>query len=137
MYLALEPAGGCSWPRGPRSRSSAPPRRTTPSRRSPVSPRPFASRDRQIGSLLRNLERVATVLDERDQDPIGLMRDADMLSPALAHLESVLAVLKRNEDNIDQGLRLLAPFVRVFTNVTGNGPWLDGYIQNMPAVPRP
>jgi phospholipid/cholesterol/gamma-HCH transport system substrate-binding protein len=58
------------------------------------------------------------------------------LSPALAHLENVLVVLNKNEDNIDQGLRLLEPFVRLFTNVAGNGPWLDGYIENLPPVPR-
>ena len=41
MYLALEPAGSRpARPRAPRSRSSAPARRTTSSRRSPGSPRP-------------------------------------------------------------------------------------------------
>jgi phospholipid/cholesterol/gamma-HCH transport system substrate-binding protein len=64
-------------------------------------------------------------------------RSRDDLSPALAHLENVLAVLNKNEDNIDQGLRLFEPFVRLFTNVTGNGPWLDGYVANLPPVPGP
>lgn len=45
--------------------------------------------------------------------------------------------MNKNEDNIDQGLRLLAPFARIFTKVTGNGPWLDGYVANLPPVPGP
>ena len=40
MYLALEPAGPGQLEEGRRSRSSAPARRTTSSRRSPVWPRP-------------------------------------------------------------------------------------------------
>jgi phospholipid/cholesterol/gamma-HCH transport system substrate-binding protein len=58
------------------------------------------------------------------------------LKPALTHLESVVDVLNKNEDNIDNSLRLMAPFYRVFANTLGNGPWFDTYIQNMPPVPQ-
>ncbi len=58
------------------------------------------------------------------------------LKPALTHLESVVNVLNKNEDNIDNSLRLMAPFYRVFANTLGNGPWFDTYIQNMPPVPQ-
>jgi phospholipid/cholesterol/gamma-HCH transport system substrate-binding protein len=131
----------------------------------------IAARDDQINSLLKNLKRVSTVLNARDQDIVGLMRDSDVLfralvqrreaihrllvstadlsaeltslvkstradlKPALSNLESVLAVLNKNEDNIDNSLRLMAPFYRVFANTLGNGPWFDTYIQNMPPVP--
>ncbi|MBC9733060.1 MCE family protein [Nocardioides marmotae] len=57
------------------------------------------------------------------------------LAPALANLESVVGVLTKNEDNIDNSLRLMAPFYRVFANTLGNGPWFDTYIQNLPPVP--
>lgn len=57
------------------------------------------------------------------------------LKPALSHLENVLAVLNKNEDNLDNSLRLMAPFYRVFANTLGNGPWFDTYIQNLPPVP--
>jgi phospholipid/cholesterol/gamma-HCH transport system substrate-binding protein len=57
------------------------------------------------------------------------------LNPALANLDKVVGVLLKNQDNLDEALRLYAPFLRMFTNVTGNGPWLDGYIQNIPPVP--
>ena len=48
---------------------------------------------------------------------------------------NVLAVLNKNEDNLDNSLRLMAPFYRVFTNTLGNGPWFDTYIQNLPPAP--
>ena len=58
------------------------------------------------------------------------------LKPALTHLENVLAVLNKNEDNIDNSLRLMAPFYRVFANTLGTGPWFDTYIQNFPPAPE-
>jgi phospholipid/cholesterol/gamma-HCH transport system substrate-binding protein len=131
-----------------------------------------AARDDQINSLLVNLEKVAGVLDDRDQDIVALMRDSDVLfralvgrresvhnllvstsqlsreltllvrqsradlKPALTHLENVVAVLNKNEDNLDNSLRLMAPFYRVFANTLGTGPWFDTYIQNMPPAPQ-
>jgi phospholipid/cholesterol/gamma-HCH transport system substrate-binding protein len=130
----------------------------------------IAARDEQINSLLGNLRKVSGVLADRDQDIIGLMRDADVLfralvarreavhnllvstsrlsselsglvrdtradlKPALTHLDTVLGVLLKNQDNLDQSLRLMAPFYRVFANTLGTGPWFDTYIQNMPPL---
>jgi len=131
-----------------------------------------AKRDDQVNTLLKNLHNVAGVLDERDEDIVALMRDADVLfravvkrrqavhnllvststlskelttlvkqsradlQPALAHTENVLQVLNKNQDNLDRGIRLLAPFYRVFANTLGTGPWFDTYIQNMPPAPQ-
>lgn len=131
-----------------------------------------AAKDEQINELLGNLEKVSTVLDERDQDILALMRDGDVLfralvkrreavhrllvststlsreltllvkqsradlKPALTHLENVVDVLNKNEDNLDNSLRLMAPFYRVFANTLGTGPWFDTYIQNLPPVPQ-
>lgn len=130
-----------------------------------------AAKNDQINSLLQNLERVSTVLDDRDEDIIELMEDADVLfralvarrdavnrllvstaqlsreltglvqdtkadlRPALESLEETLDVLNKNEDNLDNTLRLMAPFYRVFANTLGTGPWFDTYIQNLPPVP--
>ena len=58
------------------------------------------------------------------------------LKPALTHLDNVVQVLNKNEDNLDNSLRLMAPFYRVFANTLGNGPWFDTYIQNLPPVPQ-
>ncbi|MCY7400052.1 MAG: MCE family protein [Nocardioides sp.] len=57
------------------------------------------------------------------------------LAPALTNLDNVVQVLNKNEDNLDNGLRLLAPFYRVFANTLGTGPWFDTYIQNIPPLP--
>lgn len=122
--------------------------------------------------MLKNLKRVSSVLDDRGQDIIALMKDSDVLfralvqrreaihnllvststlskeltalvkqsradlKPALTHLDSVVQVLNKNEDNIDNSLRLMAPFYRVFANTLGTGPWFDTYIQNFPPVPQ-
>ncbi len=132
----------------------------------------IAEKDTQLNNLLVNLERVSTVLDERDEDIIALMEDSDVLfralvarrdavhdllvsstrlskelttlirqsredlKPALAHLENVIAVLNKNEDNLDSSLRLMAPFYRVFANTLGTGPWFDTWIANFPPVPQ-
>lgn len=58
------------------------------------------------------------------------------LKPALTNLQNVLAVLHKNEDNLDASLRLMAPFYRVFASTLGNGPWFDTYIQNIPPLPE-
>jgi phospholipid/cholesterol/gamma-HCH transport system substrate-binding protein len=57
------------------------------------------------------------------------------LKPALTQLDDVVGILNKNEENIDNSLRLMAPFYRVFTNTLGNGPWFDTYIQNLPPAP--
>lgn len=58
------------------------------------------------------------------------------LGPALRNLENVVAVLNKNEDNLDSSLRLMAPFYRVFANTLGTGPWFDTWIANFPPVPQ-
>jgi phospholipid/cholesterol/gamma-HCH transport system substrate-binding protein len=58
------------------------------------------------------------------------------LKPALTHLDNVVQVLNKNEDNLDNSLRLMAPFYRVFSSTLGTGPWFDTYIQNLPPVPQ-
>jgi phospholipid/cholesterol/gamma-HCH transport system substrate-binding protein len=57
------------------------------------------------------------------------------LKPALDHLDNVVDVLVKNQENLDNSLRLMAPFYRVFANTLGNGPWFDTYIQNFPPAP--
>jgi len=131
----------------------------------------IADKNQRINLLLTNLQRVSTVLNERDDDIIDLMKQSDTLfqalvarreavhnllvssstlstelsalvrqsradlKPALTQLDDVVGILNKNEDNIDNSLRLMAPFYRVFANTLGNGPWFDTYIQNMPPAP--
>ncbi len=131
----------------------------------------IADKNERIHLLLTNLQRVSTVLNDRDEDIVALMKESDTLfqalvarrdavhnllvsssklstelsalvrqsradlKPALTQLDDVVGILNKNEDNIDNSLRLMAPFYRVFTNTLGNGPWFDTYIQNMPPAP--
>lgn len=57
------------------------------------------------------------------------------LKPALANLTGVVSVLRKNQSNLDDALRLLAPFYRVFNNTLGSGPWFDTWISNLPPAP--
>lgn len=66
----------------------------------------------------------------------GLVADTRAtITPALDRLHDVLAILQRNQDNLDHSIQLLAPFVRVFANNLGNGRWFDTYIQNLVPLP--
>ncbi|MET9827977.1 MCE family protein [Streptomyces sp. NPDC006385] len=70
----------------------------------------------------------------------GLVQDNDKeIGPALKGLNRVVEMLERNQSSLDRSIRLLAPYVRVFTNTLGNGRWFDSYVQNLvaaPVVPR-
>jgi phospholipid/cholesterol/gamma-HCH transport system substrate-binding protein len=87
----------------------------------------LAARRDSVHNLLVSTSQLAKQLT-------GLVNDtrAD-LKPALDHLDNVVNVLVKNQNNLDSSLRLLAPFYRVFANTLGNGPWFDTYIQNLVA----
>ncbi len=109
------------------------------------------SRDQDIVGLMRDSSVLFEALVKRRQAVHDLLRSTSDLSveltklvkqsradlkPALTHLNAVVDVLNKNADNIDQSIRLLGPFYRVFANTLGDGPWFDTYIQNMPPVPQ-
>jgi phospholipid/cholesterol/gamma-HCH transport system substrate-binding protein len=108
-------------------------------------------RDRDIVGLMKDSDVLFRALVQRRQAVHNLLVSTSTLSkeltalvqqsradlkPALTHLDSVVQVLNKNEDNLDNSLRLMAPFYRVFANTLGTGPWFDTYIQNMPPVPQ-
>lgn len=66
----------------------------------------------------------------------GLVKDNEkQIKPALKNLASVVAVLQKNENNLDKSIRSLATFVKLFGNVVGTGRWFDAYIQNLVPLP--
>jgi phospholipid/cholesterol/gamma-HCH transport system substrate-binding protein len=112
------------------------------------------ARDQDIIGLMRDSDVLFRALVARREAVHDLLTSTSTLSreltllvqqtrkdlkPALQKLEEVVDVLNKNEDNLDNSLRLMAPFYRVFANTLGNGPWFDTYIQNMPpaGTPRP
>ena len=83
------------------------------------------------------IHRLLVSTTRLSQELTTLVRQSrEDLKPALTHLENVVQVLNKNEDNIDNSLRLMAPFYRVFANTLGTGPWFDTYIQNFPPAPQ-
>jgi phospholipid/cholesterol/gamma-HCH transport system substrate-binding protein len=110
----------------------------------------LSARNAQIVSLLSDGDLLLQELRKRREDIhtllvntatladqlTGLVRDnREAIRPALSHLKNVLAVLETNQANLDRSIKLLAPFVRVFANTTGNGRWFDTFIQNLVPVP--
>jgi phospholipid/cholesterol/gamma-HCH transport system substrate-binding protein len=89
----------------------------------------LVARREAVHNLLVSSSKLSTELS-------ALVRQSrEDLKPALTQLDDVVGILNKNEDNIDNSLRLMAPFYRVFTNTLGDGPWFDTYIQNMPPPP--
>lgn len=82
-----------------------------------------ARRD-EIHSLLVNTTTLSVQLR-------GLVQDNQKtIGPLLDSLDRILTLLRHNQDSLDRGLALLAPFYRVFNNTIGNGRWFDNYICN-------
>jgi phospholipid/cholesterol/gamma-HCH transport system substrate-binding protein len=109
------------------------------------------ARDQDIVGLMKDSDVLFRALVQRREAVHNLLVSTSTLSkeltalvkqsradlkPALTHLASVVDVLNKNEDNLDNSLRLMAPFYRVFANTLGDGPWFDTYIQNLPPVPQ-
>ena len=90
----------------------------------------LVKRRQAVHNLLRSTSQLSVELTRLVRQSRG------DLKPALTHLSAVVDVLNKNSDNIDQSIRLMAPFYRVFANTLGNGPWFDTYIQNIPPVPQ-
>ena len=92
-------------------------------------------RDRALVQRRESIHRllVSTSTLSRELTLLVQQSRAD-LKPALDNLQWVVKFLTKNQANLDESLRLMAPFYRVFTNVLGNGPWFDTWIQNLPPL---
>jgi phospholipid/cholesterol/gamma-HCH transport system substrate-binding protein len=111
----------------------------------------LADRNKEIIALMRDGSKVFTAIQARRQLVHQLLVTAQGLSaqitalvrqnrkdlaPTLTKVNSVLGTLLENQNSLDQSIRLLAPFARVFANTLGTGPWFDTYIQNIVPVPE-
>ena len=92
--------------------------------------------DKLFRALVARREAIHNLLVSTSQlskDLTALVRQSRAdLKPALQHLDSVLDLLNKNQENLDNSLRLMAPFYRVFANTLSNGPWFDTIIENLP-----
>lgn len=91
--------------------------------------RAIVARRESVHTLLVSTSKLSTELTALVQQS-----RAD-LKPALSNLSGVVGVLRKNQTNLDDTLRLLAPFYRVFQNTLGTGPWFDTWISNLPPAP--
>ena len=100
----------------------------------------MADGDKLFRALVARREAVHNLLTSTSQlskELTALVKQTrDDLKPALEHLDSVVDMLRKNQENLDNSLRLMAPFYRVFANTLGTGPWFDTYIENLPPVPQ-
>ena len=107
-------------------------------------------RDQDIVDLMKDSASLFTALEQKRAAIHQLLTSTTRLSqeldklidqsradlkPTLASLQTVLDVFTKDDDDLDATLRLMAPFYRDFSQVLGNGPWFDSYIQNLPPVP--
>jgi phospholipid/cholesterol/gamma-HCH transport system substrate-binding protein len=110
----------------------------------------LAERDQDIVALMRDSDTLMRALVARRQAVHQLLVSTSRLSseltllvkqsradlkPALQNLQGVVNLLLKNQANLDESLRLMAPFYRVFANTLGTGPWFDTWISNMPPIP--
>lgn len=99
----------------------------------------LADGDLLLQELSRRREDIHTLLVSTatlsDQLTALVRENRKQIGPTLRNLGNVLGTLQANQDSLDRSIRLLAPFVRVFANTTGNGPWFDTYVQNLAPVP--
>ena len=107
----------------------------------------LASRDAEVAKLIGDSNLILqTVYEQRtvihrllvdtsavSQQLAGLVREnSAVLKPALDNLHQTLAILQRNQDNLDETIHLAAPFIRDFTDVLGNGRWFETVLWNLP-----
>lgn len=79
----------------------------------------------QVANLLSNVSSMAKQLSALVDD------NARVVGPALKQLDGVLALLKRNESNIDKSLRGLAVYATGLGEVVAGGPFFTAYLQNL------
>jgi len=113
--------------------------------------RTLGNRDQDIVALMKSSDTLLRALVARRQAVHTLLVSTSRFSqeltllvrqtradlkPALTNLQGVVNVLLKNQNNLDESLRLMAPFYRVFANTLGDGPWFETFIKNLPPVPQ-
>ena len=79
-------------------------------------------RKQAIDTLLTGTQSLATQLS-------GLVTDnQQQLNPVLNELNQFTTMLQQNQTSLANGISLMAPFARLFSNTIGNGRWFDDYI---------
>jgi len=103
----------------------------------------LADRDAEVVKLLQDGNALLEMINDRReaistllsgtqdlaQELAGLVGDNQkQLGPVLTSLDQLTGMLQRNQDALGQGIKNMAPFVRLFNNAVGNGHWFDNYL---------
>lgn len=106
----------------------------------------IGSRDAEVAELVTDLDPLLTELQKRRDAIHGLLTGAQLLAteldglvadntntlrPALEQLSGVAAVLEKNQQNLEAGIKVLAPYTHLFSNAVGVGRWFDAYVCGM------
>ena len=85
-----------------------------------------------LGEVIRRESAITALLDGSRllaTELSGLISDnRAQLDPVLTQLDQLTSLLQRNQDSLSAGIRAFAPFVRLGTDIAGNGRWIDGYL---------
>ncbi|MEV6274224.1 MCE family protein [Nocardia sp. NPDC051832] len=109
----------------------------------------LADRSNQISALLLDGNNLLGELDRRRsaiaqlivningvaQQLSGLVNDNEpQMKNTLDRLNSVLALLEKNKQNINDALDNLGPYAAALGEQVGNGPWFNAYVANASSV---
>ncbi|MEU4812381.1 MCE family protein [Nocardia fluminea] len=87
-----------------------------------------------LGELDRRraaINQLIVYIDDVARQLSGLVADNEpQMRPTLDRLNSVLALLQRNEQNLNGALDGLGPYAAALGEQVGNGPWFNAYVVN-------
>ena len=87
---------------------------------------------REVQDRRELIDSILTTTQELSRQLQGLVADnREILTPALQQLSRVTEILSRNRGALAETIDNLEPFVRLFTNVLGNGRWFDSYVNEL------
>lgn len=106
----------------------------------------LAQRSQEVSALILNGNDLLGVLVDRRRAIAALLADTSalannlsglvaenekQLAPALEKLNSVLAVLEKNRDELGEALPSLAKFQSSFSEIVASGPFYNAYVPNL------
>lgn len=89
-------------------------------------------RQKSISALLKSTTSLSSSLS-------GIVADnQSQIGPALDSLKGVTDLLTKQNKNLQDTIKYMAPFYRLYANVLGNGRWFESVITNIlpPALPQ-
>lgn len=110
----------------------------------------LADRDAQLAKLITDLNPLLGELQRRRDAIHALLVGAQSLGrelngfvadnratlqPALQQMADVADLLARNQKNLDEGIKVLGPYVHLFSNTVGIGHWFDAYVCGLVPIP--